>query len=167
MSPLRPSLLSLRPRRPEPSQLRSVTCPRCGRGFDISHKALTVRCPACTNPLRLDDLVMRQDHHGTVTTMGQVQILSHAALTGMIVCGKLASQGRFDGRAMVHGSVELQRESFTAGEIHARSLVVVLGANLRAKASIGPTPLKADHVPIPSPVAAHRPMQLAPPRRGR
>lgn len=167
MSPLRPSLLSLRPRRPQPTSLRSVSCPSCGRGFDISQKALTVRCPACTSPLRLDDLVMRHDHHGTVATMGQVQILSHTALSGMIVCGKLASHGRFDGQAMVHGSVELSRESFTAGEIHARSLVVVLGANLRVKASISPKPLTGGGAMVPSPVASHRPLQLAPPRRAR
>jgi cytoskeletal protein CcmA (bactofilin family) len=98
--------------------------------------------------------------------MGQVHLLSHTALTGLLVCSAFSSQGRFDGSAVVHGHVELKHDSFTAGEIRGRSLVVQMGANLRARASIGPQPL-GDPAAIPSPVSSHRPLQLSPTRRGR
>lgn len=144
-----------------------MSCPRCGKGFEVSQKALTVRCPACTSPLRLDDLTLREDQQGTVATMGKVELLPHTALMGMLVCGKFVSGGRFDGQAMVHGAIELQPTSFTAGEIHGKSLEVWMGANLRAKASISPDPLPEGLAPIPSPVAAHRPVQISPTRRSR
>lgn len=128
---------------------------------------MTVRCPSCTSPLRLDDLVVRTDHQGPVATMGKVELLPHTAMMGLLVCGKFTSAGRFDGQAMVHGQIDLQAGSFTTGQVHGRSLQVWMGANLRARANINPNPLPADQVPIPSPVAGHRPLQISPPRRAR
>lgn len=167
MSPIRPSLLTLRPRKPAPQQVRSVSCPRCGKGFEVSQKAMTVRCPSCTSPLRLEDLTLKQDQQGTVATMGKVELLPHTAMMGLLVCGRFINQGRFDGQAVVHGPIELQPASFTTGEIHGRSLEVWTGADLRGKASISPKPLPQHLAPMPSPSAGHRPMQVAPPRRGR
>lgn len=138
MSPIRPAVGFVHLTPPKPHDVRGVHCPFCHHDFEISRRAMVVRCPRCTSPMRFEDMTVRHHKSGEVDTMGHVQISSASAMTGQIVCGQLTNAGRFDGSALVHGQVLLLSNSLTTGHITGQSLRVPFGATLRAKAFITP-----------------------------
>jgi cytoskeletal protein CcmA (bactofilin family) len=138
--PLRPALATIHPRRPEPRQLRRVLCPHCGRAFEVSTRAMSVRCPSCTRPLEFKDLTLRQRLDGDVSTMGHVELSDPSEMIGRLVCGRFTNTGRFEGQAVVYGAIELTGNSLTVGELTGKSLCVHHGATARAKANILPKP---------------------------
>ncbi len=101
---------------------------------------MSARCPTCTRPLEFKDLILRQRLHGDVVTMGHIELTAPSEMMGRLVCGCLSNQGRFEGRAVVYGAIELGDQSLTTGELTAKSLRVHRGAILRAKADISPRP---------------------------
>jgi cytoskeletal protein CcmA (bactofilin family) len=115
-----------------------VRCPFCGHLFEVSRKALILRCPRCTSPLRLEDITVSGNIRGERSTSGFIRITGASIMAGSVVCGRFTNAGRFDGRALVHGPIELDGASLTTGEIRGQSLRVFLGATLRAKALIAP-----------------------------
>lgn len=138
MCPLKPSMLTLHPRKPQPRELRLVHCQHCGKPFDVSRKAMSIRCPNCSTPHKLEDFTVKREHVGDLDTMGDIQLAEHSSMAGDLTCGHLAVRGRYDGAAEVHGPVELHPGSHTTGQIHARSITVEAGATLRAKVTITP-----------------------------
>ena len=138
--PLRPALAAFHPKGPAPKTVRPVHCPHCGKGFEISRKAMSVRCPSCTRPLAFEDLNLNSRVEGDVSTMGHVHLGEQGAMVGRLVCGQLTNDGRLEGRVVVFGRIELCPQSLTTGEISGRSLLASIGSTLRARASIGPKP---------------------------
>lgn len=138
--PLKPALSTVHPKAPAPREVRKVSCPQCGQAFEISMRAMSVRCPACTRPLEFKDLMLRQKLEGDVCTMGHVGVEGSGEMIGRLVCGQLTNEGRFEGRAIVFGTIQCLGKSLTTGEVSARSLRVTRGATLRARATIGPKP---------------------------
>jgi cytoskeletal protein CcmA (bactofilin family) len=88
--------------------------------------------------LRLEDITLSGNIRGERSTSGFIRITNASVMSGSVVCGRLNNAGRFDGRALVHGPIELGGTSLTTGEIKGQSLRVLLGATLRAKALIAP-----------------------------
>jgi len=86
LMPLKPALAAFHPKGPEPRAMRRVACPFCGHGFDISRKALSVRCPGCTRPLQFEDLALRGRVEGDVSTMGEVELTEPSEMIGRLVC---------------------------------------------------------------------------------
>ena len=117
-----------------------MLCPHCGRAFDVSTRAMSVRCPACTRPLEFKDLTLRQRMEGDVSTMGHVELDGPSEMIGRLVCGKFTNTGRFEGQAIVYGQITLTNGSLTVGELTGKSLVIEHGATIRAKATIRPKP---------------------------
>ena len=138
--PLKPALNTIHPRNPKPREVRRVACPQCGQSFEISMRAMSVRCPGCTRPLEFKDLMVRQKLEGDISTMGHVGVEGPGEVVGRLVCGQLTNEGRFEGKAVVYGNIQLLGQSLTTGELSARSLRVSWGATLRAHATIGPKP---------------------------
>ena len=100
---------------------------------------MSLRCPACSDPLCFEDFTLHRSLEGRVSTLGQVRVARDCAMFGQVVCGHLLSEGSFDGEAMVYGPIELLRDSTTAGRLTGRSLKIAGGATVRAAARIGPT----------------------------
>lgn len=138
--PLRPALAAFHPKGPNPKDVRRVNCPHCGDAFNLSRKAISARCPRCTRPLAFEDLTLNSKVEGDVSTMGHVVLGETGEMVGRLVCGRLVNTGRFEGRAVVYGMIELAARSLTTGEIAAKGLLVARGATLRARAKIGPKP---------------------------
>lgn len=138
--PLKPALSTIHPKAPQPRQVRRVACPQCGQSFEISMKAMSVRCPGCTRPLEFKDLTIRHKLEGDISTMGAVGLDTMGEMIGRLCCGQLTNEGRFEGKAMVYGTITLVGSSLTTGELSGRSLFVARGATLRARAIIGPKP---------------------------
>ncbi len=138
--PLRPAINTIHPRGPQPAHLRRVSCPACGKSFEVSQRAVSVRCPACTSPLEFNDLVLRTRLEGDVSTMGHVALAEPSEMLGRLVCGQFTNAGRFEGRAVVYGQVVLTRESLTTGQLSGRSLRIDHGATTHIKAEIRPNP---------------------------
>ncbi len=138
--PLRPPLVAFHPKGPRPPQRRKVYCPACRHGFELSRRAVTVRCPKCTAPLAFDDLQLSQRVEGAVTTMGHVVLGASSSVAARLTCGMLSSAGRFEGKATVYGTVTLEPGSRTSGELTARSLTVQRGATCDATVRITPDP---------------------------
>lgn len=139
--PLRPALAAFHPKGPKPKAVRKVNCPHCSAGFDISQKAMSVRCPRCTRPLAFEDLHLNSKVQGDVSTMGTVHLGEQGEMIGRLICGNLHSAGRVDGKVVVYGRAELQPDSLTTGELTARSIYAHFGATLRMSVKIGPKPL--------------------------
>mgnify|MGYP006276112299 CR=1 FL=1 len=138
--PLKPALAAFHPKGPEPRAMRRVACPFCGHGFDISRKAISVRCPHCTRPLQFEDLTLRGRVEGDVSTMGEVELTEPSEMVGRLVCTTFANHGRYEGSATVYGSIHLAPDSLTTGELTSRALRVDRGATLRGKLTIHPRP---------------------------
>lgn len=134
--PLRPALKTIHPRMPQPRQVRSVCCPHCAKRFEVSARAMSARCPACTRPLEFNDLTLRTRLEGDVSTMGHVVLCEPSEMLGRLVCGQFTSGGRFEGRAVVYGAVALTEGSLTTGQITSRSLRIDWGATAHLHARV-------------------------------
>lgn len=139
--PLRPALAAFHPKTPQPKAVRPVTCPHCSNSFDISQKAMSVRCPRCTRPLAFEDLHLDSKVQGDVSTMGTVHLGENGEMVGRLICGHLISTGRVDGKVVVYGKAELQPNSLTTGQLSARSVYAHRGSTVRLTVKIGPKPL--------------------------
>ena len=100
---------------------------------------MTLRCPRCTEPLRLKDMTLAKSIEGRLDTLGHVHITPASAMNGELVCGQLTNTGRFEGQALVHGKIELTGKSRTTGQLRGQSLTVLPGATVTGQARIGPT----------------------------
>lgn len=138
--PLKPGLAAFHPRGPEPRTMRRVACPFCSHGFDISRKAISVRCPKCTRPLQFEDLTLRGRVEGDISTMGEVDLTEPSEMIGRLVCTTFTNRGRYEGNATVYGSVRLVADSLTTGELNSRALAIDHGATFRGKVAIHPRP---------------------------
>lgn len=141
--PLRPALAAFNPKGPKPKAVRQVACPHCSCIFDISQKAMSIRCPQCTRPLAFEDLHLDSKVQGDVSTMGTVHLGGQGEMVGRLVCGQLDSAGRVDGSIVVYGRAELQAQSLATGQLNARSFCAHRGATVRMSLKIGPKPLVA------------------------
>jgi len=139
--PLRPALAAFKPKGPTPKAVRTVSCPHCSYGFDISSKAMSIRCPQCTRPLAFEDLHLDSKVQGDVSTMGTVHLGTQGEMVGRLICGQLESAGRVDGKIVVYGRAELQADSLATGQLNARSFYAHRGATVRMALKIGPKPL--------------------------
>lgn len=100
---------------------------------------MSIRCPRCTTPLRMEDFVFRRNAKADLHTHGHVRVTSASSVNGELVCGQLTNSGRFSGSAVVHGPVDLVDDSFTTGALAGQSLRVSHGAVLRGKVHIAPS----------------------------
>lgn len=125
----------LRP--PQPQALRRVWCPECDHTFDVSARAMSLRCPHCAAGIEPADLELQASVQGDVKVIGHVTIPAEMEMRGRLLCVQLTSDGRFSGRARVGGRVCLRPGSETHGELAALSLDVECGARLRVRAAIG------------------------------
>ncbi|MEM8494615.1 MAG: hypothetical protein AAF663_04420, partial [Planctomycetota bacterium] len=82
--PIRPPLLAFHPQGPRPPRRRQVHCPNCRHGFELSRRAVSVRCPKCATPIAFDDLSVGQRVEGTITTMGRVTLESACVARGRL-----------------------------------------------------------------------------------
>ncbi|WP_432799678.1 bactofilin family protein [Poriferisphaera sp. WC338] len=138
--PIKPALVAFHPRGPKPQAVRPVMCPHCGNNFEISKRAISVRCPACTRPLQFSDFTLNSRVEGDVSTMGHIELDHQGEMNGRLVCGQLTSAGSFEGKALVYGPIALQGASLTTGELVAKALSVTTGATFRGKVNICPKP---------------------------
>lgn len=151
MSPIKPALSSQHPTSPAPQAVRKVHCPHCGQRFEASKKAVSLRCPGCTQPMNFEDLTLRRKLSGDLTTMGHVEVSGPSEMSGNLVCGELTNQGRFEGDAKVYGPVVLSEQSLTLGTIQARALRIVPGATVQANVTVSPecsAPARHRSVPL-------------------
>ncbi len=139
--PLRPALAAFHPKGPKPKAVRTVSCPHCSASFDISQKAMSVRCPQCTRPLAFEDLHLDAKMQGDVSTMGTVHLGESGEMVGRLICGQLQSTGRVDGKVVVYGRAELHPHSLATGQLNARAMLAHHGATVRMAVKIGPKPM--------------------------
>jgi len=139
--PLRPALAAFHPKGPKPKAVRPVTCPHCSCGFEISLKAMSMRCPQCTRPLAFEDLHLDSKVQGDVSTMGTVHLGGQGEMVGRLICGRLDSAGRVDGKIVVYGQAEIKADSLATGQLSARSFCAHRGSTVRMALKIGPKPV--------------------------
>lgn len=101
-------------------------------------RAMSVRCPHCTSPLRFEDFEIDSEIHRDVNTMGVVNITPTSQVVGNVSCGQLTVEGKYAGRAKVFGRILLTPNSVTRGELVGKSLTILWGASFRGKCMIGP-----------------------------
>jgi len=129
--------------------------------FEISRKAFSATCPKCTRHLQFQDLELTEKLEGDLATMGHVHVQAPSEIVGRVVCGQLTNEGRFDGRAVVYGTVNLTAGSRTTGQITARALIVPRGALFRARVHITPDPKASAVTRSVAERRAHHPVRSA------
>ncbi|MEQ9460175.1 MAG: polymer-forming cytoskeletal protein [Phycisphaeraceae bacterium] len=135
--PIKPALGRRTTRRPEPRERRWVSCPTCGRGFDVSTRAVSATCPTCTRHFVFEDVMIRRDTRRDVSTMGHVRVEAGSGMIGEVVCGTLTIAGKYDGEATVFGAALILEGGTCRGSVRARSLEVPLGTSFVGRAHIG------------------------------
>lgn len=135
--------------------MRQVTCPACGRKTDVSAKAMSLRCPHCTQPIQLDDFVFDRSTDGRLKTMGQVTIAPDCEMNGEVTCGQFHNAGSFHGKLLVYGPVQLTCGSRTHARVAARSFEATPGSTFAGALTVGPRVglAPADAHPFPAPAA--------------
>ena len=98
--------------------------PQCGWDFEVSRLAIFARCPACTSSLAFTDLMLRYKVQGDFCAVGHISLHPPSEMVGRVVCGRFTKEGRFDGLAVVYGTIELLDQSLTTGELIGKSLRV-------------------------------------------
>ncbi len=137
--PLKPSMLTTHPRKPQPREVRSLSCPNCGAPIEVSRRAMSYRCGKCSMPMKLEDVTVDQlNNTRTLNTMGHIHLTAHSKVDGELRCGELTVSGSYHGNAHVHGKVHMQSHSHCSGEINARSLTIDDGASFEGQLRIGP-----------------------------
>lgn len=136
--PLKPSMLTTHPRKPQPREVRSLSCPHCGAPIQVSRRAMSYRCGKCSMPMKLEDVTVKHTNTGTLSTMGHIHLTAHSTVDGELICGELTVSGSYHGEAHVHGKVHMQAQSHCSGGIHARSVTIENGATFEGRLSIGP-----------------------------
>lgn len=119
--------------------VRRLACPHCGAAFDAPRRAISIRCPACTGQLQLQDAVLSSTVQGTVRTLGHVRIARRGSVTGQIECGCLQVDGAMNAAALVHGPSTFTPKSRATGSLRTRSIVVAPGAVLDLDLIVGDT----------------------------
>ncbi len=118
--------------------MREVSCPACGHKIEVSQKALSLRCPACTQPIQLDDFVLEQSTEGRLKTMGLVAIAPGCDMSGEVVCGAFRNEGQFEGQVLVYGTAALLAGSQTQASVTARAFEAAGGSTFVGRLMVGP-----------------------------
>jgi hypothetical protein len=110
---------------------RSIACPCCGHGFDVSERALSLRCPRCTTPLAIGDVCLRTGVcAAAIRAVGRVMIERAARFCGrhMVATAGLIVDGSIESEAWCGGTVRLGPAARWKGSCRAPALIVEEGA---------------------------------------
>ncbi len=110
---------------------RAVTCYHCHRGFDAAARALTLSCPRCYKPLRLDDVSIKGVHHAArLETCGRLVIERKGwVMAASIYAGAgIELHGALEAKAIVTPTLWVGPKARVRGDIRARALTLELGA---------------------------------------
>jgi cytoskeletal protein CcmA (bactofilin family) len=116
---------------------RSLSCPHCGAAFEAARRAMSIRCPQCTQRLELQDAVLAGRLAGTVSTLGHVRVTRRGRVRGRIECSSLAVEGSMNGQAEVRGPVRVDGRARLIGQLKADSITIAPGATINAHLEIG------------------------------
>lgn len=110
---------------------RAVVCYHCHRGFDAAARAITLTCPSCYKPLRLDDVVIKGVHHAArletcgfvvVERKGWLMATSVYAGSGLDVLGSLETKAAVAPRVLITATARWR------GNLRCRQLRIDPGA---------------------------------------
>ena len=111
---------------------REIHCVACGFDFQVSARALTMRCPRCTVPWTVGDMIVsRGCSTSSVQTVGTIHVEHAAYFKGrtLYASHELYVDGKVDATSGGGGDVvHLSHRSRWKGDVRARRLVVEPGA---------------------------------------
>lgn len=120
------------PAMPAPLPPRPVHCAACGTSFSVPARAVSFRCPKCTAPYSVDDVVVSHAQwNGAIQTDGCVHIAlgAHYRARSLHVTEHLYVEGVVDSaNAACGGTAHLASSARWRGDCRAARLVVEEGA---------------------------------------
>lgn len=118
--------------------LRTITCPYCGGGDEVSPKAMSIFCKHCRKRLILENYKITSYYAvREFFTCGDVVVEKKGQVVAPIRAATLTVKGTVQGRAIIVGCVRIAKSGVFRGEITAPSLFVDQGATVDAAVRIG------------------------------
>jgi hypothetical protein len=119
---------------------RSVRCYLCGRGFEVSPRAMSTTCPGCHKAIKIEDLVIKSYIPVVdLQTCGQIRIAKRGRVAAQrIQCGAgIVCEGAMEGSIETEGDVRLGPKAYWKGKtLQSRSLEIAPGAKLVGVVSV-------------------------------
>ena len=112
---------------------RTVQCYHCRHRFSIGAKAMTLSCPKCSKPLRVDDIVIK-----TVEAVRKLQTCGSLTITkkGRIIAqlveahGGVECEGIVEANVLSGAHVRIAAKSHWKGDCKAPSITIEPGSTI-------------------------------------
>ena len=119
---------------------RSVRCYLCGRGFDVSSRAMSTTCPGCHKAIKIEDLVVKSYIPVVdLQTCGRIRITKRGRVAAQrIQCGDgIVCEGAMEGSIETDGEVHMGPKAYWKGKtLQSRALKIAAGAKLIGVVSV-------------------------------
>ena len=113
---------------------RSVRCYLCGRGFEVSQRAMSTTCPGCHKAIKIEDLVVKSYIPVVdLQTCGSIRITKRGRVAAQrIQCGDgIVCEGAMEGSIETDGDVHMGPKAYWKGKtLQSRALEIAAGAKL-------------------------------------
>ena len=113
---------------------RTVRCYLCGRGFEVSPRAMSTTCPGCHKAIKIEDLVVKSYIPVVdLQTCGRIRITKRGRVAAKrIQCGDgIVCEGAMEGSIETDGDVHMGPKAYWKGKtLQSRALEIAAGAKL-------------------------------------
>lgn len=118
---------------------REAGCPHCLRSFRVGAVARSTMCPHCYRGVSFDDVVIKGECSGRVSSGGRVVFRrgSRARTRGIAASEGVEVQGDVEGAVTCGGSVRVGPDGSLRGDVRASALVVEWGGRYSGIVTIG------------------------------
>jgi DNA-directed RNA polymerase subunit RPC12/RpoP len=109
---------------------RMVQCYHCDERFEVSAKAMTVSCPACSRALMVEDVVIKTTHAvRKLQTCGRIVIQKKARVIADLVVGQegIEVMGILEAKMVKSARVHVRTKGRWQGDCEAHHVIVDAG----------------------------------------
>jgi hypothetical protein len=118
---------------PQARNTRSVQCYHCGHRFEVGPRAMTISCPSCYKPLKVDDVVVKtMEAVRRIQTCGRVVVQKTGRVYAQLVEAQegVEVQGVMEAKVVSGGPVLIGKKATWKGDCRAPTLAVELGGTI-------------------------------------
>lgn len=149
------------------SNLRTVQCYHCRTSFEVSARAMTVSCPACSKSIRVEDIVVTGAQGVTkLQTCGRITIEKNGRVIAQLVEAQqgIEVHGVMEAKVLSGQKVFIGAKAQWKGDLRAPSVEIEAGAKiLRGYFEIHPDRNAPGLTPLPGPVTTDAAPTAEPP----
>lgn len=143
------------------SHLRTVQCYHCRTSFEVSARAMTVSCPACSKSIRVEDVIVTGAQGVTkLQTCGKIVIEKNGRVIAQLVEAQqgIEVHGVMEAKVLSGAKVFIGAKAQWKGDLRAPTVEIEAGARItRGYFEIHPDKNAPGLTPLPGPVTSDHP----------